>query len=181
MYFRFFVGDDDFCRIIQVAAEAEYGSPIISVSNIDAYPNELNLDRYTISTQTAFDYAESVVWLCPNTNEYYDRGTYAVGITGGTPTSFVLKVTASSQVLPLPQPSVRIDCNDVPDDELQYVNSICVEDSVTIDLFQVQENLISLFWVFGPKCHAFFRIQKVQQVMSSSYPFRLDVIRYPSQ
>ena len=132
MYFRFFVGDDDYCRTIQVAAEAEYGAPILSVSNINANPNVENANgRTVISTEDTFDYAMAVIWLCPNANQYYDRGTYAVGVTAGTPTSFSLVVTASTQTLPIPEPEVRVDCSDVPPEEFYFRESYCLDEGVT--------------------------------------------------
>ena len=141
MYFRFFVGDGDYCRTIQVAAEAEYGAPILTVSNIKAYPLDTNISIEVENTQDTFAYAQAVLWLCPNDNEYYDRGTYSVGVTGGTPTAFHLEVKVSSQTLPIPLPDVWINCSDVPSEEFQFVESVCVEDGVTKELNNVRVNL----------------------------------------
>jgi len=138
MYFRFFVGEDDYCKTIQVAAEAEYGAPILTASNIRAYPSDKDFSLKIQNTQTTFDYAEAVLWFCPNANKFYERGTYAVGVTAGTPTSFVLKVTMSTQTLPIPEPLVRVNCSEVPTEEFIWGNeSICVEDGVTTDVFTV--------------------------------------------
>ena len=170
MYFRFFVGDDDYCRTIQVAAEAEYGAPILTLSNIDPHPSDKNFGEYEVlNTQDTFAYAQAVIWLCPNANQLYDRGTYAVGVTAGTPTSFSLVVTASTQTLPIPEPEVRVNCSDVPPEEFIYGNrSFCAEDSLTLFLneviiFVISQNCIdilqSLFYYdiilpVTPGCHS---------------------------
>jgi len=139
MYFRFFVGENDYCKTIQVAAEAEYGSPVLTASNIRAYPNVTDQTIQILNNHfDIFDYADSALWFCPNANKFYERGTYAVGVTAGTPTSFVLKVAVSTQTLPIPDPPVRIKCDDVPSEEKLWGNdSICVEDGVTTDVFIV--------------------------------------------
>jgi hypothetical protein len=142
MYFRFFVGDDDYCRTIQVAAEAEYGCPLLTVSNLIAYPDVSAPydDVSVLNTMTPFDYANAVLWVCPNANEFYDRGTYAVAVTAGTPTAFVLEVKVSPQTLPIPEPPVRISCDDVPPEEYIFgPQSICAEDGRTKDILTVSE------------------------------------------
>ena len=56
MYFRFFVGEDDYCKTIQVAAEAEYGAPILTASNIRAYPSDKDFSiRCLLYTSDAAD------------------------------------------------------------------------------------------------------------------------------
>jgi hypothetical protein len=141
MYFRFFVGDDDYCRTIQVAAEAEYGAPILTVSNIVAYPAADDYSEIVFNNEDSFYYAEAVIWLCPNANEFYDRGTYSVAVTAGTPTAFVLEVKVSPQTLPIPEPPVRISCDDVPPEEYIWGSqSVCAEDGRTKDLFTVRES-----------------------------------------
>ena len=155
MYFRFFVGDDDYCRTIQVAAEAEYGAPILTVSNIVAYPSDQDINTTVLNNADSFDYSEAVIWVCPNANEYYDRGTYSVAVTAGNPTAFVLEVIASSQTLPIPEPPVRINCSDVPSEEFIWgPRSVCVEDSNTTDVFVVSAdcslNLSFVFLIFSP-------------------------------
>ncbi len=146
MYFRFFVGDDDYCRTIRVAAEAEYGSPILTVSNIVAYPTDTDYTKTVLNNQDSIDYANAVIWICPNANEFYDRGTYAVGVTAMTPTSFILEVKVSPQTLPIPEPPVRINCSDVPPEEFRWGNlSSCIEDGVTLDVFIVRKAASFLF------------------------------------
>ena len=155
LYFRFFIPDTHFCRTIQVAAEADYGSPILALSNIKAYPGPQDVDESTVlNTQVEYNYAQAVIWVCPNANEYYDRGTYAVSVTAVAPTSFHLEVKVSSQTLPIPAPEVRtyfhflisypiplqvrIACDSVPSSEYKYGNdSRCVEDGKTVLLSDV--------------------------------------------
>jgi hypothetical protein len=167
MYFRFFVGDDDYCRTIQVAAEAEYGAPILAVSNIIAYPDsDISFD--TVLLGDSFDYADAVIWVCPNANEFYDRGTYAVAVTAGTPTSFVLEVKVSPQTLPIPEPPVRINCSDVP--KKQYFlgsQSICTEDGITTDVFMVI--------ILVSRLNLTFLSKLFQNKLFSSYDFILPV------
>jgi hypothetical protein len=118
--------------------------PILTVSNIVAYPDASapHDDVTVLNNEIPYFYADSVIWVCPNANQFYDRGTYAVAVTAGTPTSFVLEVKVSPQTLPIPEPPVRISCDDVPPEEYIWgPQSICVEDGRTKDLFTVRESL----------------------------------------
>jgi hypothetical protein len=147
IYFRFFVGEEDFCKPIQVKASTEYGYVDVSVSNVYAYPyrflgqaNEV-LNSYWVN---------SAVMLCPNENQYYGVGTYAVAVFASRPAAFVLSVNTSTQVHPLPPPPVQIACEDVPLDELS-AHSVCMPDSVTtllnFSVYQFSKDAISLFFL----------------------------------
>jgi hypothetical protein len=141
LYFRFFVGEEDFCKTVQVLASVEYGYVYLAVSNVYAYPSIYYYGGNEVITNYRFN---SAVFLCPNENEYYERGTYAIAVTSWSAAAFSLSVNVSAQKLPLPPAPTQISCDDVPPSEF-HATSVCIPEGVTTQLnFNVRHSCDNL-------------------------------------
>ena len=148
-YFRVYIGDENYCRTIQFLANFDYGSAQLAVSNRYAFPNYALSRGAQPSSIYALDgffsYGQALLNICPYSNIYYDRGTYAFSLlANNADTQLTVEVNLSPQTYPLPAPTSRVSC-DTPEAKAEcdvanayYHNNhscVCMEDSTSYYLY----------------------------------------------
>ena len=137
-YFRFYLGESDLCREVQITARSEYGTVNLLVSNINPFPSFAdNEAQWKINTEQ-YGFAQSSVTLCPNAGSAMQPGTYAIAVEAVNPSLFFLEIELSKEgSRPLESPPTRVSCDDVVMTDLGYSEESfagqnqCLEDGVT--------------------------------------------------
>ena len=136
-YFRFFLGEEVYCRPVLFSVRSVYGNHQFFISSVFPEPNyELAYSETSvIFRQNQWSFAQSNTNICPGT-QIYTPGTYAVAMTAYEPTAFYFEIRPSPLPHPLPPPEEKVSCVSVPEEEYRVAReagreTLCLEDGIT--------------------------------------------------
>lgn len=112
----------------------EYGNVALSVSNINAYPDNSSyyLNEIEVLVRPQYFTGQSLIDLCPNVNQFAQPGTYAFSVQASTPSELYVEVLTSNQTYPIPQSSDRVSCDEILNSTYYNDSSVqCFEEGET--------------------------------------------------
>ena len=100
MDFRFFIPEEYYCHPAIVVVRPSYGTATMFLSTLDPNPDFTTLSGWVQGAHfPVYGFGLSSISICPVINLEYNVGTYALGVYVTVPTSFVVEVHVSQQVM----------------------------------------------------------------------------------
>ena len=138
-FFRFFVGEEAYCRPILVTVRPIYGNHFSFLSSTTPNPDWSNYQPTgSLWRENLVTVDQSYYIACPHWNGY-TPGTYSLGVTAYEATSFYVEIAISPKSFPLDPPLVVASCDNIPQENLDLAEAgdlkvLCLEDGKTTHL-----------------------------------------------